>query len=122
MTPSWSPSYTAVSTASRVTSPPSLRPLPSGIGSSGSVNSTVGPSDAVDSSTWKATRIAMIRSASLRNAPYDRPHGAGLRRAATTTPATARMSSSGTGFCVRLAAAARPIAHSHQAAGWRFRG
>src|SRR4051812_30112490 len=101
-------------------SPPSLRPLLAGIGRDGRGTRTVGPWAPVDSSAWKAIRTTITISDSLRNAPYDRAHGAVLFRAATTNPVTTRINASGTGFRVRLAAAARHSAHSHQAPGCRF--
>ena len=46
-----------------------------------------------------------------------RAHGASLRRAATTMPATVKINPSNTGFVVRLAAVASPSAHTHHAMG-----
>jgi hypothetical protein len=94
-------------------------PVSPGSGSSGSVSRTVGPWDPEESTAWNTIRIAITIRASLRNAPYDFAHGALLFRAVTTNPVTTRIRISGTGFCVRLAAAASPSDHNHQAAGCR---
>ena len=51
-----------------------------------------------------------------------RAHGASVRRAATTMPATARISASSSGLVVRLAAVARPSAQIHHAIGCSVRG
>ena len=51
-----------------------------------------------------------------------RAHGASVRRAATTMPATASTSASSSGLVVRVAAVARPIAQIHHAIGWTIRG
>ena len=76
----WARSYVAVLKLSLViivvrilfqallTTPPSFSPLPSGIGSDGSVYSTVGPWAPVDSRAWNRIRTTMITSDSLRNA------------------------------------------------------
>src|SRR3954454_14372506 len=115
-------SYVARSSASRLITPPSLSPLASGIGRDGSVTRTVEPWSPVDNRAWKRIRTTMTTSDTLRNATYERAHDAVLLRAATTNPVTTRISTSGTGFCVRLAAAASAMAHSHQAPGCRVRG
>ena len=52
----------------------------------------------------------------------DRPHGASGFRAETTSAATAMIKESNNGLVVRLAAAARPSAQTHQAAGCNHRG
>ena len=59
----------------------------------------------------------MTMRPSLRKTLKDRAHGEGLRRAATTYPATATMSRSSRGLVVRDAATASPAAQSHQAPG-----
>src|SRR5680860_1091247 len=82
-------------------------PVPLATGISGSIRSTVGPCEPLDNTAWKTIRIAMMMSASLRKAPYDFAQGASLLRAVTTNPVTTRISSRGTGFWVRLAAASR---------------
>ncbi len=69
ITASCSPSYTAVSTASAVTSPPSFTPLAQpGSGTCGSVTSRWLPCERVDSSACSTTRTAISTSPSLRNA------------------------------------------------------
>ena len=55
----------------------------------------------------------------MRN-PFD--HGASVRRAETTKHTAPAISPRSSGLVVRLAAAAIPIAQSHQAPGWSMRG
>ena len=63
------------------------------------------------------TRIAITTRPSSRYHLNARAHGASVRRAATTMPATASTSASSSGFVVRLAAVASPIAQIHHAIG-----
>src|SRR5207244_3591287 len=69
-----------------------------------------------------ATRIAITIMPNSRYHLNARAHGASVRRAATTMPATARINASRSGLVVRLAAVASPIAQIHHAIGWSVRG
>ena len=122
MVASCRPSSNARSTASRLTTPPSFRPLPSGSGSEGSVNSTVGPCAPVESRDWNSDAHRdhdqrQLQERDVRACPGSvaapgRDHEAGDRHDQqqghrVLGPARGRR---------------RPIAHSHQAPGCRLRG
>ncbi len=82
---SFAPSYSAKTTCSAVTRPPILTPWAQpGNGTSGRVNRVCVPGTDEPRKTEKTTRTATTASPSLMNAPYERAHGASVRRAATT--------------------------------------
>lgn len=82
---SFAPSYSAKSSCSAVTRPPILTPCAQpGSGTSGSVNSGWEPGIGEPRKTEKTSRTPMTNSPILMNAPYERAHGASVRRAATT--------------------------------------
>ena len=67
-------------------------------------------------------RMTMTNTPRRTKDANERDHGASTRRDATTKPATPPINNSNSGFVVRAAAAARAIAHSHQATGCSERG
>lgn len=82
---SFAPSYRAKTTCSAVTRPPILTPCAqSGNGTSGTVNRVCVPGRGEPRKTVNTSRTATTNRPSLMNAPYDRAHGASVRRAATT--------------------------------------
>lgn len=82
---SFAPSYRAKTSCSAVTRPPILTPCAqSGIGTSGSVNRPCVPGTGEPRRTENTSRTPTTNSPSLMNAPYERAHGASVRRAATT--------------------------------------
>ncbi len=82
---SFAPSYSAKSSCSAVTRPPILTPCAqSGSGTSGRVNTGCVPGIGEPRKTENSSRTPTTNSPILMNAPYERAHGASVRRAATT--------------------------------------
>ncbi len=82
---SFAPSYRANNSCSAVTRPPIRTPFAqSGSGTSGSSNTTCVPGIGEPRKAEKSRRTPMTNRPILMKAPYDRAHGASVRRAATT--------------------------------------